>query len=46
MSPDGMKWPTPQRLATGYTVAIAVLVIDLIITYWNLNQQQIHRLWR
>ena len=37
MSPDGTKWPPPRKLATGYTVAIAVLIIDLVITFWNLE---------
>ncbi len=43
MSPDGTKWPTPRKLATGYTVAIAVLIIALLITFWNLNS--ISRIW-
>ena len=43
MSPDGTKWPTPRKFATAYAVAIAVLIIDLIITYWNLNS--INRIW-
>ena len=37
MSPDGTKWPPQRNLATGYTVAIGVLIIDLLITFWNLN---------
>ena len=43
MSPDGTKWPPPRKFATGYAVAIAVLIIDLIITFWNLNS--ISRIW-
>ncbi len=43
MSPDGTKWPPQRKLATGYTVAIAVLIIDLVITFWNLNS--ISRTW-
>jgi PAS domain S-box-containing protein len=43
MSPDGMKWPPQRKLATGYTVAIAVLIINLLITFWNLNS--ISRIW-
>ena len=43
MNPDDTKWPPPRTLATGYTVAIAVLVIDLLLTYWNLNS--ISRIW-
>ena len=43
MSPDGTKWPPQRKLATGYAVAIAVLIIDLLITFWNLNS--ISRIW-
>ena len=43
MNPDDTKWPPPRKLATGYTVAIAVLVIDLLLTFWNLNS--ISRTW-
>ncbi len=43
MSPDGTKWPPQRKLATGYAVAIAVLIIDLLITFWNLNS--ISRTW-
>ena len=43
MSPDSTKWPSPRKFATGYAVAIAVLIIDLIITFWNLNS--ISRIW-
>jgi PAS domain S-box-containing protein len=43
MNPDDTKWPPPRKLATGYTVAIAVLVIDLLLTFWNLNS--ISRIW-
>ena len=43
MNPDGTKWPPQRKLATGYTVAIAVLIIDLLITFWNLNS--ISRIW-
>ena len=43
MSPDGTKWPPQRKLATGYTVAIAVLIIDLLITFWNLHS--ISRTW-
>ena len=43
MSPDGTKWPPPRKFATGYAVAIAVLIINLIITFWNLNS--ISRTW-
>ena len=43
MSPDGTKWPPPRKFATGYAVAIAVLIINLIITFWNLNS--ISRIW-
>jgi CHASE3 domain sensor protein len=43
MSPDGTKWPPQRNLATGYTVAIGVLIIDLLITFWNLNS--ISRIW-
>ncbi len=43
MSPDSTKLPTPRKFATGYAVAIAVLIIDLIITCWNLNS--INRIW-
>ena len=37
MSPDGTKWPPPRKFAIGYAVAIAVLIIDLVVTCWNLN---------
>jgi PAS domain S-box-containing protein len=43
MSPDCTKWPPPRKFATGYAVAIAVLIFDLIITFWNLNS--IGRMW-
>jgi PAS domain S-box-containing protein len=43
MYPEGMKWPAPRRLATGYSVAILVLMIDLLITLWNLNS--IRKTW-
>jgi PAS domain S-box-containing protein len=43
MSPDGTKLPPQRKLATGYAVAIAVLIIDLVITFWNLNS--ISRTW-
>jgi PAS domain S-box-containing protein len=43
MNPDDTKWPPPRKLATGYTVAIAALVIDLLLTFWNLNS--ISRIW-
>jgi PAS domain S-box-containing protein len=35
--PDATKWPPQRKLATGYAVAIAVLIIDLTLTLWNLN---------
>ena len=28
MGPDGTKWPPQRKLATGYAVAIAVLIIE------------------
>ena len=43
MSPDGTKWPPPRKFATGYAVAIAVLIVNLIITFSNLNS--ISRIW-
>jgi CHASE3 domain sensor protein len=43
MSPNGTKWPARRKLATGYAVAIAVLIIDLIITCFNLNSMS--RAW-
>jgi PAS domain S-box-containing protein len=35
--PDATKWPPQRKLATGYAVAMAVLIIDLTLTFWNLN---------
>jgi PAS domain S-box-containing protein len=43
MSPDSTKWPPQRNLATGYIVAIAVLILDLLTTFWNLNS--ISRTW-
>ena len=37
MSPDSMTWAPPRRLAAAYAVAIAILLIDFVITLWNLN---------
>jgi PAS domain S-box-containing protein len=37
MSPDALNWPLPRRLAAGYAVAIAALVINAIFTFANLN---------
>ncbi len=43
MSPDGTNWPPPRKVAARYAVAIAVLFIDLILTFWNLNSMS--RIW-
>jgi PAS domain S-box-containing protein len=43
MSPEGTKWPPPRKFAIAYAVAIAVLIIDLVVTFWNLNS--ISRTW-
>ena len=37
MSPDATNWLTPRRLAIGYAVAIAILIINAAFTFWNLN---------
>ena len=37
MIPTTTNWPRPRKLATAYAVALAVLFIDLIVTFWNLN---------
>ena len=37
MSLDATIWPTPRKLAIGYTLAIATLVINAVFTFWNLN---------
>ena len=43
MSPDCTKWPPPRKFAIAYAVAIAVLIINLVVTFWNLNS--ISRTW-
>jgi CHASE3 domain sensor protein len=43
MNPDDTNWPPPRKLATAYTIAVAVLVIDFLLTFWNLNS--ISRIW-
>jgi PAS domain S-box-containing protein len=37
MSPDISNRPPTRKLTTAYAVAFAVLIIDFIITFWNLN---------
>jgi PAS domain S-box-containing protein len=37
MSPQITNWPTPRKLAIGYAIAIAALIINAIVTLWNLN---------
>ena len=37
MNPDQTNWPTQRWLAIGYAVAIAALIINSILTFWNLN---------
>ncbi len=32
-----MNWPKPRMLAAGYAVAIAALIINSLVTFWNLN---------
>src|SRR5260370_41555621 len=43
MSPDATRWPPPRKFATGYAVAIAVLILDILIMFWNLNS--ISKIW-
>jgi PAS domain S-box-containing protein len=43
MSLDSTKWPPPRKLAAAYAAAIAVLIIDLIVTFGNLKS--IGRTW-
>src|SRR5262245_47743334 len=43
MSPARAKWPPRRALATGYTVAIAVLLMNLVITF--LNIASLSRTW-
>jgi PAS domain S-box-containing protein len=43
MSPNLTNWPPPRRLAAGYALALAVLLVDLVITFWNLRS--ISRTW-
>src|SRR5580693_1760305 len=37
MSPDATNWLAPRRLAIGYVVAIAALIINAAFTFWNLS---------
>jgi PAS domain S-box-containing protein len=37
VSPHLANWPTPRKLAVGYAIAIAALVVNAIVTFWNLN---------
>ena len=37
MSPVASYWPAPRRLAIGYAVAIAALIMNAAFTFWNLN---------
>jgi PAS domain S-box-containing protein len=37
MDPDALNWPGRRTLAVGYAVAIAVLVLNAIVTFWNLR---------
>ena len=37
MGPDAMNWPARRTLAAGYAVAIASLVLNAILTFWNLS---------
>jgi PAS domain S-box-containing protein len=43
MSPDFTKWPAPRKLAGAYALAIAILIIDLVVTFWNLHS--VGRTW-
>jgi PAS domain S-box-containing protein len=40
MSPVASYWPAPRRLAIGYAVAIAALIINAAFTFWNLSTVQ------
>jgi PAS domain S-box-containing protein len=37
MSPDDTNWPLPRRLAIGYAIAIAALIVNAVFTFANLN---------
>ena len=37
MDPDALNWPGRRTLAIGYAVAIAVLFLNAIVTFWNLR---------
>jgi PAS domain S-box-containing protein len=40
MRPNASNWPTPRILAIGYLIAIAALVLNALITFWNLSAIQ------
>ncbi len=37
MNPGMMKWPSSKRLVAGYTLAFGLLVVNTIVTFWNLE---------
>ena len=37
MSPGDMRWPTSRRMLAGYAVAFGLLVINAVVTFWNLR---------
>ena len=32
-----MRWPSSQRLMAGYALAFGLLVVNTVITFWNLR---------
>jgi PAS domain S-box-containing protein len=37
MNPGDMRWPSSQRLMAGYVLAFGLLVVNTVITFWNLQ---------
>lgn len=37
MNPGDMRWPSSQRLVAGYALAFGLLVVNTVITFWNLR---------
>jgi PAS domain S-box-containing protein len=37
MNPEVMRWPASKRLVAGYALAFGLLVVNTIVTFWNLE---------
>ena len=42
-----MRWPSSQRLVVGYALAFALLIVNAVVTFWNLrSSRRIPGPWR